>query len=72
MQNDAKKLFDLAAVDLLYADFEVKFTEQPNDAVRRIAHHLDELRRHLTELERIFEGADASGGKTDGNQRLSA
>ena len=67
MQSDAKRLFELATVDLLYASLEVKCAEQPSEAMLRIGDHLEELMRHLAGLERIFEGADAAA-----NQRFRA
>ena len=43
MQNDAKKLIKLATIDLLYAQSEVRCGDQENEAMKRIAMHLDAI-----------------------------
>lgn len=56
MQDELKRLIELASADLSFAEMEVRFAESPNDALRRIGYHLAELRRYVDDLARVAEG----------------
>jgi cell division protein ZapA (FtsZ GTPase activity inhibitor) len=72
MQNNAKKLIELATIDLLYAQLELRCANQQSDAMKRIALHLDEMASHLSGLTRVLQIADAASGEMDRKKRHSA
>jgi hypothetical protein len=59
MRDEMKRLIELASVDLSFAELEVRFSDDPSDALNRIGHHLKELRGYVDELARFAEGSRA-------------
>ena len=74
MQNDAKKLIELATIDLLYAQSEVRCGDQENEAMKRIAMHLDAIAGHLDGLTNVLQIAAVDHSQPDGKaaQRIAA
>jgi hypothetical protein len=64
MQNEAKRLLELASVDLGYAQLEVQFAEQPTEALSRIGYHLSELEKRLDTLICSIESVDATAHRS--------
>ncbi len=56
MPNGAKNLLELASIELAYARLEIRYADQSDEVLNRIAFHLDEMKQLLTELARRFEG----------------
>jgi hypothetical protein len=48
----------------VYAQLEVRCGDQHNEAIKRIAMHLDEIASHLSGLTSILQSADVAASET--------
>jgi hypothetical protein len=72
MQNDAKQLIEIATVNLLYAQAEIKCHDQRSEALRRIGRHLAQIATQLSALTSVLNAAEDADGEADGKQRRCA
>ncbi len=50
MRKSVIEFLELASIDLSYAELEIRFADQPTKALDNIGYHLNELKKHLSEL----------------------
>jgi cell division protein ZapA (FtsZ GTPase activity inhibitor) len=72
MQIYAKKLIQLATIDLLYAQLEVRCGDQQSETMKRIAVHLEEIADHLGSLTNVLQTTAIADSQTDVKKLRSA
>jgi hypothetical protein len=68
----AKKLIELATINLLYAQLEVRCGDKQSETMKRIAMHLDEIAGHLSGLDSILQSSDFADSEPDRTKLRSA
>lgn len=61
MSSVAKRLIELASIDLEYARFEIAYADQPSRLLDRIRYHLNELNRYMAELAQSIDDPGVAG-----------
>jgi len=64
MPSVAKKLIELAGIDLEYARLEIAYADQPSRLLDRIGYHLNELNRYMSELSQSIDDLESVNEKT--------
>jgi hypothetical protein len=72
MPNEAKRLIDLASIDLGYAQLEIAYADQSSEMLERIRFHLNDLKGRLSELTQSIECVEVAKEKINVSSKRKA